>query len=148
MVRKRAERLLGDAVAAEDVAQDTFVRYLRFRRRDQSARDLAALLYRIATNLSLDRLRRRSRKRALLERYTPPPPCNPSPLDDRIALRQALAVTGRREAEIAAYYYVDGMQQDEIARLLGMQRRTVGRRLERFRRRASRFLHGEPRGQS
>ncbi len=57
MVRKRAERLLGDAVAAEDVAQDTFVRYLRFRRRDQSARDLAALLYRIATNLSPDRLR-------------------------------------------------------------------------------------------
>ena len=34
---------------------------------------------------------------------------------------------------IATYYFVDGMSHDEIARILGVSRRTVGNRVERLR---------------
>ena len=35
--------------------------------------------------------------------------------------------------EIAVYYYVDQMNQDEIAALVGVSRRTIGNRREEFR---------------
>ncbi len=35
--------------------------------------------------------------------------------------------------EIAVYYFVDQMSQDEIAGLLSIPRRTIGYRLEQFR---------------
>ena len=38
--------------------------------------------------------------------------------------------------EIAVYYFVDQMSQDEIALLTSIPRRTVGYRLEQFRARA------------
>jgi len=41
--------------------------------------------------------------------------------------------------EIAIYYFVDHMSQDEIALMVGLPRRTVGYRLEQFRSRV--FAH-------
>ena len=38
--------------------------------------------------------------------------------------------------ELAIYYFVDDMSQEEIAELTGIPRRTVGYRLEQFRARA------------
>jgi RNA polymerase sigma-70 factor (ECF subfamily) len=35
--------------------------------------------------------------------------------------------------EVAVYYYVDDMSQDEIAGLLNVARRTIGNRLDAFR---------------
>jgi RNA polymerase sigma-70 factor (ECF subfamily) len=55
-----ARRLLGDAHEAEDVAQETFVRAYRALTTFDRARPLGPWLYRIATNLSLNRLKRRS----------------------------------------------------------------------------------------
>jgi DNA-binding transcriptional regulator LsrR (DeoR family) len=42
--------------------------------------------------------------------------------------------------EIAVYYFVDHLSQDEIANLVGMPRRTVAYRLEQFRARAIAIL--------
>ncbi len=129
MVRGRAQRLLGHE--AEDLAQEAFIRFLEYRRAGKREEKTSALLYKVVTNLALNRLRDTQRRAELLERSNPEP-VPALPQDDRLALRQALGRVDPEQAEIAAYYYVDGLEQQEIAQLLGLQRRTVGRRLERF----------------
>src|SRR5262245_59652880 len=60
MVVRRCRRLLGDAAEAWDGAQEVFVRVLK-RQATLSGAYPSCLLYRIATNLSLNRLRDRRR---------------------------------------------------------------------------------------
>ena len=45
--------------------------------------------------------------------------------------------------EVAVYYYVDQMNQDEIAATVGTSRKTVGNRLREFRARAQTLLEPE-----
>jgi RNA polymerase sigma-70 factor (ECF subfamily) len=53
-------RLTGDAWVAEELCQETFLRYLRHRGRIHGRNGtLGAWLFRVATNLARDRLRRR-----------------------------------------------------------------------------------------
>lgn len=141
MVRGRALRILGNPALAEDVAQEVFVKYWRRRVAGGSEENTAAFLYRMSTNLALNHLRD-SRRRRELNEGAQASPAEGQELcpEDLLAIRQILAKTPEDEARIASYYYLDGMDQDEIAALLSMQRRTVGRRLDRFHQRARRML--------
>ena len=53
--------------------------------------------------------------------------------DLELTLRRLLRDVPQELSEIAAYYFVDHMNQDEIASILGVSRRTVGNRIEEFR---------------
>lgn len=133
MVRACAQRILSDSAAAEDVAQEVFIRFLERRRGEGAERDTAAMLYRMATNLALNGLRNRKRRSELEDGQTGAEPARPPSMDDALALRAALVRVEPGLAEIAACYYLHGMEQEEIAELFAMQRRTVGRRLDAFR---------------
>jgi RNA polymerase sigma-70 factor, ECF subfamily len=139
MVRGRALRILGVEATAQDVAQEAFVKLLEYRRRGPLEDNTSAFLYRVATNLALNRLRDSKRRQELLLAQSQTGSTVDEPID-RVALRKVLGLVGKDEAEIAIYYYVDGMEQEEIAELLHMERRTVGRRLERFCVRARKLL--------
>jgi len=140
MVRRCAERIVLDRAAAEDVAQETFVKFLEYGAKGGSARDTAALLYRIATNLALTRIRTAKRRRELLDRERNNRARVESTADDRLSMQRVLGGVSEEEARIALSYYVEGLEQEEIAELLSMERRTVGRRLESFRSQARRLL--------
>ena len=53
--------------------------------------------------------------------------------EDRVGVDELLQQLPRELAEVAIYYYVDQMNQDEIAVLLGISERTVRNRLRDFR---------------
>ena len=61
MVLRRCRSMLGDEDEALDALQDTFVQVLRHRERLE-ARGPSSLLYRIATNVCLNRMRTRRRR--------------------------------------------------------------------------------------
>src|SRR5262249_22259439 len=137
LVRRRARGILGDDAAADDVVQDVFVRVLgalrAFRRESQPS----TWLYRITTNLCLNRIRDARRRRERLDREAEDV-ANTKPADSRdeesrITVEALLAAMPRDLAEVAVFYHLDGMDQDEIAAVTGIARRTVGYRLERFR---------------
>ncbi|HET6346893.1 MAG TPA: sigma factor, partial [Myxococcota bacterium] len=65
MVRARACRLLGDAAAAQQVAQEAFSKLLEHRERQGTGQDTAAFLYRTVTNLALNHLREGLRQKEL-----------------------------------------------------------------------------------
>ena len=132
MVLRRCRRLLGDEDEALDVAQEVFVRLLRHHDR-LTGQYPSSLLFRIATNLSLNRLRDRRRAPAL-------------PGDEflhRVAVREDLDAPllldrlFRRHPEstrtMAVLHHVDGMTLEEVARECGMSVSGVRKRLRLLR---------------
>ncbi len=145
LVRRRARSILGDDLEAQDALQEVFVRVIRsmgeFRRQSQPS----TWLYRITTNLCLNRIRDSRRRRARLSQIADEragaPPASPTPsAESRVALQGILHQLPAELAEIGVYYHVDEMDQAEIARLLGVSRRTIGYRLERFLAEAQKLL--------
>src|SRR5215469_4503527 len=61
-IQRLSERMTGDAHAAEDLAQETFVRVFARRKEYQAEGKFSTWLWRIALNLCYDELRRRQRR--------------------------------------------------------------------------------------
>jgi RNA polymerase sigma factor (sigma-70 family) len=135
-IRAKSRRMLGDGQAAEDVAQEAFVRLLQSQHElgpDADERTLVAWVYRTTTRLSIDALRDRARTKPSEDLDTLP--CGVSPdgaLDAKVAIRALSATTPPDELEAAVLCRVDGLSQPEAATVLGVSERTVRRLLERF----------------
>jgi RNA polymerase sigma factor (sigma-70 family) len=136
LVLRRCRQLLRDEQEALDVCQDVFVQLLR-RREVIDIRFPASLIYRVATNLCLNRIRDRRRwpdavgddRLARIAR-----------LDDPSAAVHARSILGRlfarhRESTriIAMLHFVDGLTLEEVAREVGMSVSGVRKRLRALR---------------
>ena len=136
MVLRRCRRLLGDEDEALDACQDVFVRVMEHRDRLNAAYP-SSLLYRIATNVCLNRIRDRARRPA-------------TPDEELLASIAAAEAPGAgseatllldwlfgRHPEssrtIAALHYVDGLTHEEVARLTHLSVSGVRKRLRKLR---------------
>ncbi|MBI5509631.1 MAG: sigma-70 family RNA polymerase sigma factor [Deltaproteobacteria bacterium] len=135
MVLRRCRRLLGDEQEAHDAMQDVFVQALRHQER-LTATAPSSLLYRIATNVCLNKLRHRKRHPAdpgdeLLGRIAAA-----ADVDKRTESRHLLAALfgGEKESSqtIAVMHLLDGMTLEEVAREVGMSVSGVRKRLRRL----------------
>lgn len=147
LVRRRAYSILSNEAAADDATQEVFMKVLArlddFRGESQPS----TWLYRITTNLCLNKIRDDRRHRDKLEEIgvgrqanlNAERPATGGP-EARLALQVLLHALPAELAEVAVYYHVDGMEQEEIAGMLGVARRTIGYRLERFREEARKHL--------
>ena len=136
MVLRRCRRLLRDEDEALDACQDVFVRLLVHKDRLDGAYP-SSLLYRIATNVCLNRIRDRARK--------------PESGDDELLAAIASVETpgaasdarmlldwlfGRQQASsrtIAVLHYVDGFTLEEVARQTNLSVSGVRKRLRTLR---------------
>jgi RNA polymerase sigma factor (sigma-70 family) len=132
MVLRRARAILGDEQAARDTMQEVFLKALGDGARFRHQASPVTWLYRATTNHCLNALRDGARRKRLVALHRPTPPRG-SATEDRVALAAVLREVPEPLREIAIYYYLDQMNQDEIAELCGISRRTVGNRLEEFR---------------
>jgi RNA polymerase sigma-70 factor (ECF subfamily) len=135
-VFRRASSILGDRDAAKDVMQEVFLRAVRARAELGAAPSPIAWLYRVTTNLCLNRLRDLSRHKRLLLSTGPSPVVplgTPHPLDSALTAHALLRLVPEELQEIAIYYFIDNLSQDEISSLVGVSRRTIGYRLDEFR---------------
>jgi RNA polymerase sigma-70 factor, ECF subfamily len=139
-VYRAAYRITGNAQDAEDVLQTIFLRLARRGPASVPVANLPSYLYRSAVNAALDILRNR-RETGLDEAGAIPL------VMDRLAesaeirawLRRALARLTPQAAEAFSLRYLEGLENQEIARLLGVSRMAVAVTLHRTRRR----LQGE-----
>ena len=144
-VFRRCLRLLRDRAAAEDATQEVFVKLLRDMNRLQERATVLPWIFRVATNHCLN-LRRDARRRGedVLAEDLDVLPASRGEGPGAYPERQlAQAVLSRFDAEtqaIAVGVFVDGMEHQEIANVLGISRRTVSRRLERFLESSREFL--------
>jgi RNA polymerase sigma-70 factor (ECF subfamily) len=132
-VYRRALQLLGDRGAAEDATQEVFVRVIRAGGIVPAEPTPTAWLYRVTTNLCLNRLRDHTRQQALLaSNYAVEDTVAPA-AEAHATVSQILDRVPEELQEAAIYFFVDGLTYDEIAPLLGVSRRTVSNRLSAFR---------------
>lgn len=135
MVLRRCRRLLRDEDEAMDACQDVFVRLLENRDRLE-ARYPSSLLYRIATNVCLNRIRDQRRRPTT---------------DDAVLLTIASAqIPGAREEAalmldrlfgrhpvssrtIALLHYLDGLTLEQVAEVVGLSVSGVRKRLRGLR---------------
>ena len=137
MVLRRCRQLLRHEDDALDACQDVFVRLIE-RRRRLDAQYPSSLLYRIATNVCLNRLRDRGRRPE-------------DPFDDRLLAIARLDEPGgssyarllldwlfaRHPASsrtIAVMHYVDGLTLEQVAAESGLSVSGVRKRLQKLRR--------------
>ena len=155
-------RMLGSFDEAEDVVQETYLR--AWRKRDTFSGDkFRAWLYRIATNASLDALRRRSRQGTRVESYADIPYLQPypdrlldeiAPSDDEpdavVVARETIELAflaaiqllpGRQRAALIARDVL-GWSAAETAELLGTSVAAANSALQRAR--ATLEEHGPP----
>jgi RNA polymerase sigma factor (sigma-70 family) len=90
-------------------------------------------LYRVTTNISLNRLRDARRRRDLLRQTWRGESATHPTTETALTVRALLDQVPEDTQEMAVHYFVDQMSQDEIAVLMSIPRRTIGYRLEQFR---------------
>ena len=128
LVFRRARRLLADEAAARDACHDVFLQVLAAGA-SWAPPSPVAWLYTVTTNRCLNLLRekRRRQRDAALVKVAPEQRSSETPV--------TLLLRGVPEhlQEIAIYYGVDEMTQDEIAVALGISQKTVSNRIGELR---------------
>jgi len=123
------ERMVKDRDDAEDIAQEAFVKaYLDLKRYDPAKARFSTWLYKIATNLALDHLRKHKRKMSVEDVEALAEATMPTYLEDeeRQEMRKAVEdlVPPEYRRVIEAYYW-DGKSYQEIAELEGVPLNTT-----------------------
>lgn len=144
-IYSRCRRLLKDDALAEDATQEVFVRVLRHIESAPDDATALAWIYRISTNYCLNQIRDRARQAE---------PTAPDELPegdgdgaapeaemlDRDTAMKLIRRAPEKLQEVAVLYYVDGLEQEQVAKTLGISRRTVINRLQDFIDRSRKFI--------
>jgi RNA polymerase sigma-70 factor (ECF subfamily) len=147
VVYRRCLRILKDPEAAKDATQEVFVRLVRDMEKLADRETVLPWIYRVATNHCLN-LRRNAIRRgddAELPELELARGVSADAFPDRALAAQLLARVDEVTRSVAVGVLVDGMEHEELAGALGISRRTVARRLERFLAAARRFVEGAAR---
>lgn len=137
-------RMTGDRSAADDLLQDTYYRFLRADAPLESDAHRRHYLFRIATNLAADGLRRKR---------TRPAATGPDPdllgtatsdvvLNRRLDVAAAMSKLRVRERAMLWLAYGQGASHEEIARVVGVRTGSIKPLLLRARRRMATLLGG------
>ena len=136
MVLRRCRRLLGDEDEALDACQDVFVRVIEHRAR-LDVRYPSSLLYRIATNVCLNRLRDRRRHpedgdETVLEAIARAEEPG-AESEARLLLARLFGRHPESSRTMAVLHYVDGLTLEEVAAETQMSVSGVRKRLRMLR---------------
>ncbi len=143
MVLRRCRWMLRDEGEAMDACQDVFVRVME-RRERLNGQYPSSLLFRMATNVCLNRIRDRRRRpeghaigasedaSSLLEQIA----CAGEPMGQsnaRLLLDRLFGRHPESSRTMAVLHYVDGMTLEDVAAETGMSVSGVRKRLQRLR---------------
>ncbi len=136
-----AYRFLGDHQAAEDVAQEAFVRAYQSRHRYRPAATFATWFFRILSNLCLNEVRRRKRQGLVFgppnaaTTATPDPSASPDAQYEQqelgTAVRRALAALPEKQRLAVILQRYEDMDYEQIGRIIGASRGAVDGLLSR-----------------
>lgn len=154
-IHRLAVNMLRDSADAEDVTQETFIRAYRAIERFDGRSEPYTWLYRIAINLSLNRIR--SRKSARTSHDTDDPKLDGVLVETRPEAADPGASAQRKELYAALeagidklsetlrttliLVCIDGRSHEEVSSILGAPEGTIAWRVHEARRKLKEFMH-------
>lgn len=123
--------VVGDAAAAEDIAQESFLAAVRALDRFDRRRPFGPWLHRIVVNRAIDWARARALRRESFSDVEPEAPGEREPSAHARALAEGLALLQPEQRAVIVLRYLLEYTPGEIARLLDLPRGTVNSRLRR-----------------
>ncbi len=150
-------RMLGNTPEAEDVGQETFIRFYRSIRRFRGQASVGTYLTRIAINLSLNELKKRQRRSIFVpfapvgkEQHAPEmeyadPRASADYDDTADRIQRALSQLKPEFRSVIVLRLMEGYSTRDTAEILGLPVGTVLSRLRRSQEKLKRILisHGE-----
>ncbi|MBL8025530.1 MAG: RNA polymerase sigma factor [Fibrobacteres bacterium] len=131
-------RYTRDKDAAEDLSQNIFIKVMENLKQFEGKSDPFTWIYRITVNECLHYLRRKT-KETNLEDWTEHETLKIEGVDraveTKIILQEIMSLFDSRTREIVFMAYFEGLQQDEMAKALGISERAINKRLAAFRER-------------
>ena len=138
------ERLTGDRQSADDLLQESYYRFLRSEAALDGEAHRRHYLFRIATNLVRDRIRRsRTRPTPLAQEYVEAaaaPGVPQAAVERRLDLTRAMSQLKPRERALLWLAYGQGATHREIAQMVGVTHASVKPLLFRARRKLAGLL--------
>ena len=146
-IRNYVARLCGDPPEAEDLTQEVFIRAFVAMRRFRGTATFQTWLYKIATNIALDALRRRRRAGPRPLSLDAPIETDESPVQREFAdtsqdphqtvaarelqheVQQAINSLSEKLRVVIVLFDIQGLAYEEIAEVLGLPLGTVKSRL-------------------
>jgi RNA polymerase sigma-70 factor (ECF subfamily) len=143
-VYRRCLRILKDPEAAKDATQEVFVKLVRDMEKLADRENVLPWIYRVATNHCLNERRNAVRRGDDVEMpdLEVAHGVSADVYPDRALAVRLLERVDETTRSVAVGVLVDGMEHEEVASVLGISRRTVARKLERFLEAARRFVEG------
>ena len=145
LVMRRCLKMLRNEEDALDAAQTVFLNAHRYLKVREDASITLNFYFRSATNTCLNIIMRDYRKRALelpvIPEFPDPGSGSVQRTDAREVVTKALSVLDEATRSIIYYIYWDDMPQEEIAEVMNINRRTVGRKLKRGMLKMQRFIN-------
>ena len=133
------QRMTGDPAAADDLSQRAWLQFLRTPLDSDDDARLRGLIYRTATNLAIDEIRRSRRERdGLLAFFSMPRRREPSDLPHDLG--RAFLELKPKERSMLWLAHVEGFDRWEIAAILGLEPASVRVLLFRARKRLAAIL--------
>ncbi len=139
--------MLGQCPEAEDVGQETFIRFYRALDSFRGDSSVGTYITRIAVNLSLNELKRRKRRNLLFRSSRdgempdiPDDRTGRGGIEEREAIERALGRLSAEHRAVVVLRLVEGCSTGETAELLGIPVGTVLSRLSRAQRRLRKIL--------
>jgi RNA polymerase sigma-70 factor (ECF subfamily) len=149
-LKRKLNYMLKNSCDVEDVLQDAYVRLIEFQSNDDSIENVPAFFHRVAHNIAIDRVRRRSRTDRIfvasddsddISAQTLMIHCSQPNAEDSLQNRQALdavvAAVSELPAKCARAYLlscVDELSHAEIAREIGATVSMIEKYIARARR--------------
>jgi RNA polymerase sigma-70 factor, ECF subfamily len=134
-------RISGDASAADDILQETYLRFLRASKRPADVNEAKHYLYKIATNLVYDRFRSLKRRGETEIVESAHEIHNNSAA--AIELTQVFSRLKEQERVLLWLAYVEGCDHGQIAQIANVSKLSVKVLLFRARRKLAELIQGE-----
>ena len=140
--------MLGTGNEADDVGQETFIRFYNALKNFREEASIGTYITRIAINLSLNELRRRKRRRFLFKAADPESEAENPAADDtsdhfdkKEIIERAMRTLDPKFRAVVTLRLVEGYSTEETAKILGVPVGTVLSRLLRAQKKLQTALH-------
>jgi len=138
-------RTIGDGEQANDITQETFIKFYHYLTANNEIRNPKAWLYRVAVNMCKNYMRRRSTYHQVIN--TVAEPNNPSEdveltlikEEKKKLVRAALAKLSKRD-QILLQLYNDGFSYSEMAEIMHLKKASIGKFLSRAIEKCTRYI--------